>query len=181
MSLHVKRLIDVVASGAAVLFLSPLLLVLAAITRITVGAPVLFTQERAGLHGRAFRILKFRTMTDSRDDAGRLLPDAQRLTRWGRFLRSTSLDELPELINVLKGEMSLVGPRPLLIRYLARYTPRQMRRHEAKPGITGWAQVNGRNNITWEQKFDLDVWYVEHQSLGLDLKILALTVWKILK
>lgn len=178
---HFKRLIDVIASGAAVILLSPLLLVLAAVTRITAGAPVVFTQERAGLHGRAFRIFKFRTMTDTRDAVGRLLPDAQRLTRWGRFLRSTSLDELPELINVLKGEMSLVGPRPLFIKYLDRYTPRQMRRHEVKPGITGWAQVNGRNTITWEQKFNLDVWYVEHQSLRLDLKILILTVWKIFK
>jgi len=145
------------------------------------GSPVFFRQRRPGLHGEPFTICKFRTMTDVRDAQGNLLPDEQRLTPFGRFLRCTSLDELPELFNVLKGDMSLVGPRPLLMRYLDRYTPEQMRRHEVRPGITGWAQVNGRNALTWEQKFALDVWYVDHQSLWLDLKIIVLTVWKILK
>jgi lipopolysaccharide/colanic/teichoic acid biosynthesis glycosyltransferase len=147
--------------------------------RLKLGSPVLFCQQRPGLHGRPFMLLKFRTMTDARDAQGNLLPDAERLTAFGRFLRSTSLDELPELINVLRGEMSLVGPRPLLMEYLDRYTPEQLRRHESLPGITGWAQINGRNAIEWSQKFALDVWYVERQSLWLDLKIMLLTVWKI--
>jgi lipopolysaccharide/colanic/teichoic acid biosynthesis glycosyltransferase len=147
---------------------------------LKLGPPILFRQQRPGLHGRAFTLNKFRTMTDARDDQGNLLPDARRLTRCGRFLRSTSLDELPELFNVLKGDMSLVGPRPLLTRYLDRYTPEQMRRHEVKPGITGWAQVNGRNAITWEQKFALDLWYVDNWSFWLDLKIIILTIWKVL-
>jgi len=142
---------------------------------------VLFRQQRPGLHGQPFTLYKFRTMTDARDAQGNLLPDAQRLMPLGRFLRSTSLDELPELFNVFKGDMSLVGPRPLLMRYLDRYTPEQMRRHEVKPGITGWAQVNGRNAVTWEQKFALDVWYVSNVSLWLDMKIIALTVWKVFK
>lgn len=142
---------------------------------------MLFRQMRPGLHGEPFTLYKFRTMTDARDADGNLLPDAQRLTRFGRFLRSTSLDELPELWNVLKGDMSLVGPRPLLMQYLERYTPEQKRRHEVRPGITGWAQVNGRNAITWEEKFALDVWYVDNQSLWLDLRILMLTVWKVLR
>jgi lipopolysaccharide/colanic/teichoic acid biosynthesis glycosyltransferase len=137
---------------------------------------VFFRQQRAGLRGESFTIVKFRTMNNSCDAPGRLLPDAQRLTRWGRVLRSTSLDELPELINVLKGEMSLVGPRPLFSKYIGRYTLEQMRRHEVKPGITGWAQVNGRNSLSWEQKFGLDVWYVDHQSLWIDLKVIALTI-----
>jgi lipopolysaccharide/colanic/teichoic acid biosynthesis glycosyltransferase len=141
---------------------------------------VLFRQQRPGLRGQPFILLKFRTMTEARDGQGRLLPDAERLTPFGRFLRSTSLDELPELLNVLKGDMSLVGPRPLLMQYLERYTPEQMRRHDVRPGITGWAQVNGRNAITWEHKFALDVWYVEHLSYWLDLKIVALTIWRIL-
>jgi len=141
----------------------------------------LFTQDRPGLGGKAFRIFKFRTMTDARGVDGILLPDAERLTRFGRFLRSSSLDELPALINVLKGDMSLVGPRPLLMHYLDRYTPQQARRHEVRPGITGWAQINGRNAITWEEKFKLDVWYVDNRSLWLDIKIIYLTVWKILK
>ena len=149
--------------------------------RLKLGSPVLFRQRRPGLHGKPFTIYKFRTMTDARDAQGKLLPDAERLTPFGRFLRSASLDELPELFNVLKGDMSLVGPRPLLMQYLDRYTPEQMRRHEVKPGITGWAQVNGRNAITWEQKFALDVWYVDNKSLGLDGKIILLTLWKILK
>jgi len=163
-----------------VLLLPPLALV-ALLVRVKLGSPVLFRQLRPGLRCQPFTLYKFRTMTDARDAQGRLLPDAERLTRLGRFLRSTSADELPELFNVLKGDMSLVGPRPLLMQYLDRYTPEQMRRHEVKPGITGWAQVNGRNAITWEQKFALDVWYVDHRSLGLDLKILALTLWKTLR
>jgi len=141
------------------------------------GWPILYRQIRPGLRGTPFSILKFRTMTNDHDGRGCLLPDADRITPVGRLLRSTSLDELPELINVIKGEMSLVGPRPLLMQYLERYTPEQMRRHEVKPGITGWAQVNGRNAITWEQKFELDVWYVDHRNLLLDFKILVMTLW----
>ena len=161
--------------------LSSVLIALAAAIRWKLGSPVLFRQQRPGLSGRPFWLLKFRTMTDARDAGGVLLPDAQRLTAFGRFLRGSSLDELPELINVLKGEMSLVGPRPLLMQYLDRYTPEQARRHEVRPGITGWAQVNGRNAITWEEKFKLDVWYVDNWSLWLDIKIIAMTIWKILK
>jgi sugar transferase EpsL len=163
------------------MFLSPVLLGLALLVRVKLGAPILFRQMRPGWHGRPFIIYKFRTMTDAHDAAEQLLPDADRLTKFGRFLRSTSLDELPELFNVLKGDMSLVGPRPLLMQYLDRYTPEQARRHEVRPGITGWAQIKGRNAITWEQKFELDVWYVDHASLVLDVKIIALTAWKILK
>ena len=160
---------------------SPLLALVALLVRLKLGSPVLFRQMRPGLHGRPFTMLKFRTMTDARDASGQLLPDSQRLTPFGRFLRSTSLDELPELINVLKGDMSLVGPRPLLMQYLERYTPEQRRRHEVRPGITGWAQVNGRNALSWERKFELDVWYVDHQSPWLDLKIIFMTVWKIFR
>ena len=173
-----KRLVDLIAAGLALVVLAPLLLVIAIIIRLGIGAPVFFRQQRAGLRGKSFTIVKFRTMDNSCEAPARLLPDAQRLTRWGRALRSTSLDELPELINVLKGEMSLVGPRPLFSKYLGRYTLEQMRRHEVKPGITGWAQVNGRNALTWEQKFCLDVWYVDHQSLWIDLKVIALTILK---
>jgi lipopolysaccharide/colanic/teichoic acid biosynthesis glycosyltransferase len=175
-----KRAFDFVAAllGLAVLVL-PLLL-LALLIRRKLGNPVLFRQIRPGLHGLPFEMVKFRTMTDERDAGGALLPDSVRLTPFGRFLRSTSLDELPELWNVLKGEMSLVGPRPLLMGYLPLYTPQQYRRHEARPGVTGWAQVNGRNAISWEEKFALDVWYVENQSLWLDVKILWLTVKKVL-
>src|ERR1035437_7498944 len=171
-----KRLFDLVLVLGSAPFWLPLLLVLAVLVRVRVGVPVFFLQQRPGLHGKPFIMLKFRTMTDTRDPAGNLLPDAKRLTAFGRWLRRTSLDELPELFNVLKGDMRLVGPRPLLIEYLPRYTVKQARRHEVKPGITGWAQVNGRNAISWEQKFKLDVWYVDNQSLWLDLKILALTV-----
>jgi len=177
----IKCTFDVAGSLVGVILLSPLLGLIALVVRLTMGSPVLFRQQRPGLHGQPFTLHKFRTMTDARDAQGNLLPDAERLTPLGRFLRSTSLDELPEVFNVLRGDMSLVGPRPLLMQYLDRYTPEQMRRHEVKPGITGWAQVNGRNAVTWEQKFALDVWYVDHRSLGLDLKILALTLWKILK
>jgi lipopolysaccharide/colanic/teichoic acid biosynthesis glycosyltransferase len=171
-----KRLFDLVLVLGSAPFWLPLLLVLAVLVRVRVGVPVFFLQQRPGLHGKPFILLKFRTMTDARDPAGNLLPDAGRLTAFGRWLRRASLDELPELFNVLKGGMSLVGPRPLLMEYLPRYTPEQARRHEVKPGITGWAQVNGRNAIAWEQKFKLDVWYVDHCSLWLDLKILALTM-----
>jgi len=176
----VKRIFDVVASLLILLLLAPLLGLVALLVRIFLGGPILFSQQRPGLHGKPFTIYKFRTMNDARDAQGNLLPDAQRLTRLGRFLRSTSLDELPELFNVLKGEMSFVGPRPLLMQYLDRYTPEQMRRHEVKPGITGLAQVNGRNALTWEQKFALDVRYVDQWSLRLDLKIIVLTFWKVL-
>lgn len=180
-SLLIKRLIDFIGAFIGLVVLSPLMILIAFLVRVNMGSPVLFRQVRPGLHGRPFVMYKFRTMRDLWDSEGRLLPDEMRLTRLGRFFRSTSLDELPELFNVLKGEMSLVGPRPLLMEYLDRYTPEQARRHEVKPGITGWAQVNGRNAITWEEKFKLDVWYVDNWSLGLDLKILGLTLIKVLK
>jgi sugar transferase EpsL len=176
-----KRLLDLALTIPVLILLAPLLALLALLVRVKLGSPVFFRQQRPGLHGQPFTILKFRTMTNARDAQGNLLPDADRLTPFGQLLRSTSLDELPELILVLKGDMSLVGPRPLLMRYLDRYTLEQMHRHEAKPGITGWAQINGRNAISWENRFALDVWYVEHQSLWLDLKIIALTGWTILK
>ncbi len=159
----------------------PVMGVIALLIYLKDGAPVLFKQARPGRGGKIFTLYKFRTMRNDVDKQGNPLPDAERLTPWGRFLRSTSLDELPELFNVLRGEMSLVGPRPLLVEYLPRYTPEQARRHEVLPGITGWAQINGRNALTWEEKFRLDVWYVDHWSLWLDVKILALTVWKVLR
>lgn len=169
------------AAGLGLLSLLPFMLMLTALIRLRLGRPVFFSQQRPGLHGRPFNMLKFRTMTDERDGKGNLLPDDQRLTKLGRFLRSTSLDELPELFNVLKGEMSLVGPRPLLMEYLPLYNTEQARRHEVPPGITGWAQVNGRNAIDWEEKFKLDVWYVDNRSFRLDLKILWLTFGKVFK
>lgn len=175
-----KRLFDLLASAFGLLTLAVPLAVLAWLVRRKLGSPVFFSQVRPGLHGKPFRMVKFRTMTDARDASGALLPDAQRLTSFGRFLRASSLDELPELWNVLKGDMSLVGPRPLLMQYLPLYSPEQARRHEARPGVTGWAQVNGRNAISWEDKFKLDVWYVDNQSLSLDIKILWLTVKKVL-
>ncbi len=178
---HLKRVFDVLVSAVALVLLAPLLLVLALVVFIAHGRPVLLRQRRPGLYGRPFILYKFRTMTNDRDAAGNLLPDEDRLTPVGRALRRTSLDELPELFNVLKGDMSLVGPRPLLMRYLERYTPDQMRRHNIRPGITGWTQVNGRNALSWEEKFALDLWYVEHRSLGLDAKILLLTLWKAVK
>jgi sugar transferase EpsL len=178
---HGKRLLDLLITVVALIPLAPLMALVAVLVRLKLGVPALFRQQRPGLHGRPFTLLKFRSMTEARDDQGHLLPDAERLTPFGRFLRSTSLDELPALYDVLKGDMSLVGPRPLLMQYLERYTPEQMRRHEVKPGITGWAQINGRNDLSWEQKFALDVWYVDHHSLGLDLKILLLTLWKTVK
>jgi len=176
-----KRLFDLLAASLGLLVISPVLLAVAILVRIYHGSPVLFGQKRPGLHGQPFRIFKFRTMTDARAADGSPLPDEQRLTRLGRFLRASSLDELPELFNVLRGEMSLVGPRPLLMQYLERYSPEQSRRHDVLPGITGWVQVNGRNALTWEDKFRLDVWYVDHWSFWLDLKILFLTVSKVFK
>jgi lipopolysaccharide/colanic/teichoic acid biosynthesis glycosyltransferase len=175
-----KRLIDFIASSLGLLVLALPLLVLAWLVHRKLGSPVLFTQMRPGLKGKPFLMVKFRTMTDARDASGALLPDVQRLTPFGRFLRASSLDELPELWNVLRGEMSLVGPRPLLMDYLPLYSPEQSRRHEVRPGITGWAQVNGRNAISWNDKFALDVWYVDHGSLWLDVRILWLTVCKVL-
>ncbi len=176
-----KRLVDVTVALVALLVFAPLLAALALLIRLKLGTPVLFRQRRPGLHRKPFTLYKFRTMTDERDEQGNLLPDEQRLIRFGRFLRSTSLDELPELWNVIKGDMSLVGPRPLLMEYLPLYTPEQFRRHEVKPGITGWAQVNGRNALTWEEKFKLDVWYVDNQSFWLDMKILFLTICHLIK
>lgn len=170
-----KRLFDLCVSTLALVLLSPVLLIVYLAVRIILGKPVIFSQVRPGLHGKPFRLYKFRSMTNARDAKGQLLPDAARLTRFGRFLRSSSLDEMPELINVIKGDMSLVGPRPLLMQYMERYTPAQMRRHNVRPGITGWAQVNGRNALSWDEKFALDVWYVEHQTFTLDLKILIKT------
>lgn len=181
MYLIVKRYIDILGAGLGLVVLSPVLAVVAIMVRVQMGSPVIFSQKRPGINGNSFHLYKFRTMTNDRDDEGSLLPDEDRLTKLGIFLRSTSLDELPELFNVLKGDMSLVGPRPLLLQYLDRYTAEQARRHEVKPGITGWAQVNGRNAISWEEKFALDVWYVDNCSVWLDMKILFLTIWKVVK
>ena len=178
---YAKRMFDVTIALMVLVLASPILLVTAALVRLRLGSPILFTQQRPGHHGRPFTLIKFRTMTDQRDAHGQLLPDADRLPRFGRFLRATSLDELPELWNVLKGEMSLVGPRPLLMEYIPRYTPAQMRRHEARPGITGWAQVNGRNALSWEEKFAFDVWYVDNHNLWLDLKIIWMTLRQVIK
>lgn len=175
-----KRTFDLLVASIGLLILALPLLVLVWLVRRKIGSPVLFRQLRPGLNGQPFEMIKFRSMTDERDARGVLLPDAQRLTPFGRFLRSSSLDELPELWNVLRGEMSLVGPRPLLMEYLPLYSPEQARRHEVRPGITGWAQVNGRNSISWADKFALDVWYVDHRSLWLDVRILWLTVRKVL-
>jgi lipopolysaccharide/colanic/teichoic acid biosynthesis glycosyltransferase len=174
-----KRGIDIAVASVALVLLAPVLVLAAMAVYAMLGRPVLFRQARPGLGARPFVLYKFRTMTDQRGPDGRLLADHLRLGRFGRFLRSWSLDELPQLWNVLVGDMSLVGPRPLLTQYLARYTPRQARRHEARPGITGWAQIHGRNAITWEEKFALDVWYVEHRSLRLDLKIILASLWKV--
>ena len=178
--LALKRGADRCAAGIGLLLASPLILAVAVAVRVSMGAPILFTQERPGWKGRPFRVYKFRTMREARDAAGRPLPDAQRLTRTGHIIRAASLDELPQLWNVLRGDLSLVGPRPLLMQYLERYSPEQARRHDALPGITGWAQVNGRNALSWDQKFALDVWYVDHWSLSLDLRILLLTVVRVL-
>ena len=176
-----KRSLDLCLTVPALLVLAPLFLVVALIVRVVLGAPVIFRQRRPGQHGRSFTLLKFRTMTDARDVNGELLPDADRLRTVGRFLRRTSLDELPELLNVLRGDMSLVGPRPLLCEYLHLYSREQARRHEVKPGITGWAQINGRNAISWDRKLELDVWYVDHRSLRFDLWIMAATVRGVLR
>ncbi|WP_107942076.1 sugar transferase [Metasolibacillus fluoroglycofenilyticus] len=174
-----KRLFDFIVSFIALIMLSPVIGVVALLIRKKIGSPVLFKQPRPGLHGEVFHVYKFRTMTDERDVHGELLPDAVRLTKFGQLLRKLSLDELPQLWNVLKGDMSFVGPRPLLVEYLPLYNERQAHRHNVRPGITGWAQVNGRNAISWEQKFEYDVWYVENKSLWLDFKILLLTVKKV--
>lgn len=174
-----KRLFDIVASFVALIILSPVFAVVAYKVKKNLGSPVLFRQVRPGLHGKAFEMIKFRTMRDAVDEIGNPLPDSERLTSFGKMLRATSLDELPELWNVLKGDMSLVGPRPLLMEYLPLYNEQQAKRHNVRPGITGYAQVNGRNAISWEQKFDLDVWYVENQSFWLDIKILLKTIKKV--
>lgn len=174
-----KRLFDLALTMPGLVILAPLMAVIALLVRIKHGKPVLFRQQRPGYRGEPFYVYKFRTMRDLRDAAGKLLPDEQRLTPLGRFLRSSSLDELPELIHVLRGQMSLVGPRPLLMQYLGRYSTEQARRHDVLPGITGWAQVNGRNALTWQDKFQLDVWYVDHWSLALDVRILLMTLWKV--
>lgn len=176
-----KRSFDVFVAAALLVALAPVLGMIAIAVRLFLGVPVLFRQQRPGLHGRPFELVKFRTMRDASDRQGKPLSDAERLTRFGRVLRASSLDELPELWNVLKGEMSLVGPRPLLMEYLPLYSPEQARRHAVRPGITGWAQVNGRNALTWDEKFALDLWYVQHQFFLLDLWILILTVWRVLR
>lgn len=174
-----KRLFDFLVTLLALFFLLPVILLVAILIRLKLGTPILFTQKRPGLNGKTFKMMKFRTMLDGKDKQGNLLPDDERMTKFGALLRSTSLDELPGLFNVLKGDMSLVGPRPLLVQYLPLYSDEQARRHNVRPGITGWAQVNGRNAISWEQKFKFDVWYVDNQSILIDLKILLLTVKKV--
>lgn len=176
-----KRIFDFLMSIILILVFSPMLITISLLVRSKLGSPVLFTQKRPGLNGVPFMIYKFRTMTNETDEDGNLLPDEERLTSFGLFLRRYSLDELPELINVLKGDMSFVGPRPLRMKYLERYNPRQFRRHEVKPGITGWAQINGRNNLSWEERLELDVWYVDNRSFWLDIKIIFLTAIKVLR
>lgn len=176
-----QRLFDIALTLLGLIVLAPVIAVVAFLVRRSLGAPIFFRQERLGRNGEPFAVYKFRTMTDGWDAGGALLPDAQRMTRLGNFLRASSLDELPELLNILKGEMSLVGPRPLFVHYAERYTPEQMRRHDVRPGLTGWAQVNGRNAISWEEKFAYDLWYVEQQSLLLDVKIIGMTLRKVLQ
>ena len=176
-----KRSFDLTTALMAILVLSPIILLVGFMNRIFLGKPIFFSQQRPGLNGKPFRLLKFRTMKDAVDRKGHPLPDAERLSRYGKFLRSTSMDELPGLWNVVKGEMSLVGPRPLLMEYLPLYTKGQARRHDVRPGITGWAQVNGRNAISWDEKFAADIWYVDNQSLALDFKILFMTIGKVIK
>jgi sugar transferase EpsL len=178
---QMKRLFDLSVAIILFLILAPIFFFLSSLVYLKMGRPILFIQTRPGRNGTPFKLYKFRTMTVAREPHSQFLPDAERLSSFGRFLRNSSLDELPELFNVLKGEMSLVGPRPLLMQYLDRYTPEQARRHEAKPGITGWAQVNGRNAISWEDKFKFDVWYVDHRSFWFDIRIIFLTIWKIMK
>lgn len=177
----VKRTIDIVCSGLGLIVLSPILLITAILIRVKLGSPIFFTQDRLGKDGKVFKMIKFRTMLDAVDKWGEPLPDEERMTSFGQLLRSTSIDELPELINVFKGDMSLVGPRPLLVEYKELYSKEQFRRHEVRPGITGWAQVNGRNNISWCKKFELDVWYIDNKSLLMDMKILIMTVLKVIK
>jgi len=176
-----KRLVDVILSGCALIVLSPVLLITAVLVRTKLGSPVIFCQERPGKNEKIFKLYKFRSMTDARDENGDLLPDEVRLTKFGKLLRSTSLDELPELWNIFKGDMSIVGPRPLLVKYLPLYNERQKHRHDVTPGLTGWAQVNGRNTLSWEDKFELDVWYTENISFILDMKIIFMTAMKVLK
>lgn len=176
---YIKRLLDIVLSGVALIVLSPVLLVTAVLVRTKLGSPVIFCQERPGRDEKIFKLYKFRSMTDEKDHNGNLLPDDVRLTRFGRLLRSTSLDELPELWNIFRGDMSIVGPRPLLVKYLPLYNGEQRRRHDVRPGLTGWAQANGRNAISWEEKFRLDVWYVDHLSFWVDVKTILLTVKKV--
>lgn len=176
-----KRLLDLLLCLIAFVFATPLILIIALLVRIRLGSPVFFRQQRPGLHGSPFQLIKFRTMLEASDPSGRPLPDKERLTSFGNFLRHTSLDELPELLNILRGEMSFIGPRPLLMSYLGRYDEEQMRRHDLKPGLTGWAQINGRNALSWEERFKLDIWYVENSSLALDLKILWLTLIKVIR
>lgn len=176
---YIKRLLDFTLSLLALIILSPVLLVTAALVRIKLGSPIIFHQERPGKSEKIFRLYKFRSMTDERDENGNLLPDDQRLTRFGQILRSTSLDELPELWNILRGDMSIVGPRPLLVKYLPLYNEEQRHRHDVRPGLTGWAQANGRNAISWEEKFKLDVWYVGHISFGVDVKVIFMTAKKV--
>ena len=174
-----KRLFDFVFAFSALIILCPLILEISLLVSFFMGTPVLYKQKRPGLNGKQFEIIKFRTMKEQRDAKGHYLPDSDRITMIGKFLRASSLDELPELVNILRGDMSIVGPRPLLMQYLERYTNEQSRRHEVKPGLTGWAQINGRNAISWEEKFKLDVWYVDHQSFWLDMKIIILTILKV--
>lgn len=178
---YIKRILDIISSLLAIIILSPLLAVTAVLVKTKLGSPVLFRQERPGKDEKIFTLMKFRTMTDERDENGELLPDEVRLTKFGKFLRSTSIDELPELFNILKGDMSVIGPRPLLVKYLPRYNEHQHRRHEVRPGLSGWAQVNGRNTVSWEDKFDMDIHYVDNYSLAMDVKILFMTVLNVLK
>lgn len=178
---YIKRILDIISSLLAIIILSPLLAVTAVLVKIKLGSPVLFKQERPGKDEKIFTLMKFRTMTDERDENGELLPDEVRLTKFGKFLRSTSIDELPELFNILKGDMSVIGPRPLLVEYIPRYNEHQHRRHEVRPGLSGWAQVNGRNTVSWEDKFDMDVHYVDNYSFAMDVKILFMTVLNVLK
>jgi sugar transferase EpsL len=180
-SIKVKRYLDIIISLVMIILLSPLMIAFSFLIQFTMGRPVFFKQYRPGIHGKLFILYKFRTMNTRKDSFNNLLPDSERLTRIGKALRFSSLDELPELWNVIKGDMSLVGPRPLLRQYLDRYTPEQMRRHDVKPGITGWAQINGRNTISWEEKFALDLWYVDNNTIWLDIKIILITIWKIIK
>lgn len=178
---YIKRILDIISSLLAIIILSPLLAVTAVLVKTKLGSPVLFRQERPGKDEKIFTLIKFRTMTDERDENGELLPDEVRLTKFGKFLRSTSIDELPELFNILKGDMSVIGPRPLLVEYIPRYNEHQHRRHEVRPGLSGWAQVNGRNTVSWEDKFDMDVHYVDNYSFAMDVKILFMTVLNVIK